>query len=133
MDHTFLVRHGGIISPSRHHLNVQSMHKPISDHVTALLSVLLLESFAALHTTLTDIDNADSISDSILSGLFAAVQTTLTYIDRSNVSYAALQFKGDLHLDNASYGLGAGEAFCPGVRLITLYFFLRFRADAQHA
>ena len=38
-----------------------------------------------------------------------AMQTTLTYIDRSNVSYAALQFKPDLHLSNTEYGLGAGE------------------------
>ena len=44
------------------------------------------------------------------------MQTTLTYIDRSNVSYAALQFKPDLHLSNTEYGLGAGElayAHCP--------------------
>ena len=39
---------------------------------------------------------------------FSAVQTCLTYIDRSNVSYGALQFRGDLHLNDAEYGLGAG-------------------------
>jgi hypothetical protein len=57
--------------------------------------------------------HGESFSQCVLSGLLAVMQTTLTYIDRSNVSYAALQFKGDLHLDNASYGLGAGKEFFP--------------------
>ena len=33
---------------------------------------------------------------------------TLTYIDRSNVSFASLQFRGDLGLTAGEYGLGAG-------------------------
>jgi hypothetical protein len=37
------------------------------------------------------------------------VLQTLTYIDRSNVSFAALQFKGDLHLTTEQFGLGAGK------------------------
>jgi sugar phosphate permease len=32
----------------------------------------------------------------------------LNYIDRVNVSFAKLQFQGDLHLSDASYGLGVG-------------------------
>ncbi|CAL5224155.1 g6792 [Coccomyxa viridis] len=39
---------------------------------------------------------------------FLFITTCLTYIDRSNVSYGALQFRGDLHLNDAEYGLGAG-------------------------
>ena len=31
-----------------------------------------------------------------------------TYLDRSNLSFSALSFKRDLHLNNAQYGLGAG-------------------------
>ena len=32
----------------------------------------------------------------------------ISYIDRVNVSFAKLQFQGDLHLSDASYGLGVG-------------------------
>ena len=37
-----------------------------------------------------------------------ACSQTLTYIDRSNVSFASLQFRGDLGLTAGEYGLGAG-------------------------
>ena len=43
---------------------------------------------------------------------------TLTYIDRSNVSFGSLQFKGDLHLTSAEYGLGAG---CGHGRLLPMH------------
>lgn len=32
-----------------------------------------------------------------------------TYLDRSNLSFAAFQFKQDVHLSNTIYGLGASE------------------------
>ena len=32
----------------------------------------------------------------------------LNYMDRVNISYAALQMTGDLHLSNAVFGFGAG-------------------------
>ncbi len=38
---------------------------------------------------------------------------TLTYIDRANVSFAALQFKGDLHLSTQQLGLGLGTMMIP--------------------
>ncbi len=34
-----------------------------------------------------------------------------TYIDRSNLSFAAFQFKADIHLSNTVYGLGASIFF----------------------
>lgn len=34
-----------------------------------------------------------------------------TYIDRSNLSFAAFQFKADVHLSNTAYGLGASIFF----------------------
>ena len=40
--------------------------------------------------------------------LAACCSQTLTYIDRSNVSFASLQFRGDLGLTAGEYGLGAG-------------------------
>ena len=39
---------------------------------------------------------------------FIFVCYVLNYIDRVNVSFAKLQFQGDLHLSDASYGLGVG-------------------------
>lgn len=36
-----------------------------------------------------------------------------TYLDRSNLAFAAFQFKKDIHLSNTVYGLGASE--CPAV------------------
>lgn len=33
-----------------------------------------------------------------------------TYLDRSNLSFAAFQFKKDIHLSNTVYGLGASES-----------------------
>ena len=32
-----------------------------------------------------------------------------TYIDRSNLAFAAFQFKKDINLSNTVYGLGASE------------------------
>ena len=34
-----------------------------------------------------------------------------TYIDRSNLAFAAFQFKADLHISNSVYGLGASIFF----------------------
>ena len=34
-----------------------------------------------------------------------------TYIDRSNLAFAAFQFKADIHLSNSVYGLGASIFF----------------------
>ena len=34
-----------------------------------------------------------------------------TYIDRSNLSFAAFQFKADIHMSNTVYGLGASIFF----------------------
>ena len=34
-----------------------------------------------------------------------------TYIDRSNLSFAAFQFKADIHISNTIYGLGASIFF----------------------
>ena len=42
--------------------------------------------------------------------LFCLVQF-FTYIDRSNLSFAAFQFKTDVHLSNSAYGLGASIFF----------------------
>ncbi|BDA46973.1 Putative tartrate transporter [Coccomyxa sp. Obi] len=39
---------------------------------------------------------------------FLFLTTTFTYIDRSNVAFASLDFKSDLHLSAEEYGLGAG-------------------------
>ena len=39
---------------------------------------------------------------------FIFVCYVLNYVDRVNVSFAKLQFQGDLHLSDASYGLGVG-------------------------
>ena len=39
---------------------------------------------------------------------FIFVCYVLNYIDRVNVSFAKLQFQGDLSLSDASYGLGVG-------------------------
>src|ERR1700719_1647704 len=39
---------------------------------------------------------------------FIFVCYVLNYIDRVNVSFAKLQFQGDLNLSDASYGLGVG-------------------------
>lgn len=45
----------------------------------------------------------------------ALLLQTLTYIDRSNVSFASLQFKGDLHLTAQQFGLGAGVLSLPNM------------------
>ncbi|HSY57017.1 MAG TPA: MFS transporter, partial [Bradyrhizobium sp.] len=39
---------------------------------------------------------------------FIFICYVLNYIDRVNVSFAKLQFQGDLALSDASYGLGVG-------------------------
>ena len=36
-----------------------------------------------------------------------------TYLDRSNLSFAAFQFKKDINLSNTVYGLGASKLLKP--------------------
>ena len=81
-------------------------------------SVPLHHGTIAAHTAGSDLEAPFSECETVASHmkltLHDVVQTCLTYIDRSNVAYGALQFKGDLHLNDQEYGLGAGAYILPG-------------------
>jgi MFS transporter, ACS family, tartrate transporter len=64
---------------------------------------------------------------------FLFILYVLNYMDRVNISYAALQMTGDLHLSNTVFGFGAGLFFVgyfvfqiPGTMLIEVWSARRF-------
>lgn len=79
--------------------------------------ISLLPGAVLQHTDSSSIPQSCTYSDVLdLVQLFAYIDSCVvmqffTYIDRSNLAFAAFQFKADIHLSNSVYGLGASIFF----------------------